>query len=227
MWVQLNPARRRGSEKHSDLPEVRQPESREPAALRTPPGLSPGRPAAPQDTFPGAKPPPLQAPRKHRRTPRETLLRKSKERNTRSKLAEAGPACESRTPEYAGLSWLRGRPGGRGPSNGQSSVRARGPWVRGQAGSATNSHQRRTSHFLSHALTVWSGRRAKGLGLLLPTGLGVGGRAEGSLLLPPGQSLTHIPPSSSVPSPMPAGRPHTPGLRASGSPSQTCGSLSA
>ena len=180
MWVQLNPARRRGSEKHSDLPEVRQPESREPAALRTPPGLSPGRPAAPQDTFPGAKPPPLQAPRKHRRAPRETLLRKSKERNTRSKLAEAGPACESRTPEYAGLSWLRGRPGGRGPSNGQSSVRARGPWVRGQAGSATNSHQRRTSHFLSHALTVWSGRRAKGLGLLLPTGLGVGVGAPGN-----------------------------------------------
>lgn len=157
--------------------------------------MSPGRPAAPQDAFPGAKPPPLQAPRKHRRAPRETLLRKSKERNTRSKLVEAGPACESRTPEYPGLSWLRGRPGGRGPSRGQSSVRTRGPWVRGQAGSATNSHQRRTSHFLSHALTVWSGRRAKGLGLLLPMGLGVGGRAEGSLLLPPGQSLTHIPPS--------------------------------
>lgn len=129
------------------------------------------------------KPLPLQAPGKHRRAPRETL-RQSKKGIPKSTLAEAGGQPVSHTAGIPGSQPALGQ--ARGPQPHQLTEQWQDLWALGR-GSGCLCHQLPTSagpsHFLSHALTVWSGRRAKGLRLLLPTGL-ERSRSQGSLPAP-------------------------------------------
>ena len=69
-----------------------------------------------QDTFPRAKATAPPGPEKEQASATGDLIKEKQRKEHPSMLAEAGPACESRGPEYPGHSWLRGRPGGRGPS---------------------------------------------------------------------------------------------------------------